>query len=133
MDEYSSKSGFITFLKRLLLISVIVVASILVCYSCSAIDRVSSYTINLNDCIGYIYESENQDTVLIINSVEQAYFNTTDETLIAVYDIEQKENVLILTYEEKDKTNKLVFLSLSENELFWQQKNIILYRWEDLR
>ena len=113
------------------LISVVIIVSVLICYSCSAINKVSGYTINLNDSIGNIYESENQDTVLIINTKEEAYLNTKEEGLTSLYSIEQKENLLLLTANNGEETTKLVFISLSENEMFWQTKNLILYRWED--
>lgn len=131
MENERSNSGFLVFLKRILLISVVVIVSVLICYSCSAINKVSGYTINLNDSIGNIYESENQDTVLIINTKEEAYFNTKEEGLTSLYSIEQKDNLLLLTANKGEETTKLVFVSLSKNEIFWQTKNSILYRWED--
>ena len=131
MDEVRSNNGFLTFLKRLLLISVITIVTVLICYSCSAIDKVSKYTISLKDSIGAIFETENQDTVLMFNSETEAYLNTTVEGFTSVYKIEQKDNVLLLTNEQPEKTTKIVFLSLSKEELFWQTKSIILYRWID--
>ena len=77
--EEAKRNGFITFLKRLLLISVFTVVTVLICYSCSAINKVSNYTINLKKSIGYIYETENQDTVLIINSVKSILLFTKNE------------------------------------------------------
>lgn len=131
MDEAKRKNGFVTFLKRLLLISVFTIVTVLICYSCSAINKVSNYTINLKNSIGNIYETENQDTVLIINSETEAYLNTKVENYSAVYAVEQKENLLLLTRQEEEKTIKIAFLSLSEKELFWQNQSIILYRWEE--
>lgn len=131
MENERSNNGFLVFLKRILLISVVVIVSVLICYSCSAINKVSGYTINLNDSIGNIYESENQDAVLIINTKEEAYFSTKEEGLTSIYSIEQKENLLLLTAKKDEETTKLVFISLSETEIFWQSKNSILHRWED--
>jgi len=126
-----NKNIFLTILKRILLIFTITISVILVCYTCSAIDKVSNYTISLKDSVGFIYETENQDTVLMFNSETEAYLNTKIENYTAIYAIEQKDNLLLLTNTVDEKTTKLAFLSLSEKELFWQNQNIILYRWNE--
>lgn len=126
-----NKNIFLTILKRILLIFTITFSVILACYTCSAIDKVSNYTINLKDSVGFIYETENQDTVLMFNSETEAYLNTKIENYTAIYNIEQKDNLLLLTNTVDEKTTKLAFLSLSEKELFWQNQNIILYRWNE--
>lgn len=131
MDEVKRNNGFLTFLKRLLLIVVFIVVTLLICYSCSAINKVSSYTINLKNSIGNIFETQNQDTVLIINSETEAYLNTKIKDYTSIYTIEQKENLLLLTKEKDKETIKIVFLSLSDDEIFWQNQNLILYKWEE--
>lgn len=130
MDE-TKQNGFITFIKRLLLIMFITVVAVLICYSCSAINSVSNYTINLEKATGSVFEAENQQTVLIINSPTGALINTSYEDLSGLYDLEQKNNVLFLTRGAEENKTELVFVSLSGEELFWQNKNLILYKWEE--
>ncbi len=121
----------ITFFKRLLLLLFLAVTAILFCYSCSAISAVSNYKIDLKSAIGNVFETDNQQTVLVINSLEEAYLNTSDAEIAGVYSLEQKDNVLFMSKGEGEKKSKQVFVSISANELLWQNKNTFLYRWEE--
>lgn len=129
IQENSSK--FIIFLKRLLLIASISIIAIVTCYTCSAINKVSNYRINLKNSVGLVYEAHNQTTVLSFKSTEEAIITTDKKNKEGTYAVEQKNNILFLTKGSGDELIKTVFVSLSSKELFWQSENIILYLWEE--
>lgn len=124
-------SGFIVFLKRLLLIASVSAAVILTCYTCSAIKKVSSYKINLKESIGLIFESQNQSIVLSFKTAEEAVITTEKKNKEGTYLIEQKSNVLFLTKGDGENKVNTVFVSLSKKELLWQSENVVLYLWEE--
>ena len=131
MDEIQQQSGIVTLLKRVVLFLFSGLVTAAICYSCSAINTVSSYSLNINDVIGVVYETENQQSVLIVKSLSEATINTTYEELSGVYTLEQKANILFLTRNVKESEQKMVFVSMSEKEMLWQNKNLILYKWEE--
>lgn len=124
----TEKKPLVTFFKRLLVLIIFAVSIMLFCYSCSAINAVSNYKINLKDNIGCVFEAENQQTVLVINSFEEAYINAAEEKIGGIYSLEQRDNVLFLKKGEGEETINQVFVSISAKELFWQTKNQYLYR-----
>lgn len=126
-----SKNVLLTFLKRVLLLFTLAVTVILLCYACSAINTVSNYRINLKSAIGAVFETENQQTVLVINSLEEAYLNTSDDEVAGVYSLKQTDNMLFMSRGEGEQESKQVFVSITASELFWQNKNEYLYRWEE--
>lgn len=126
-----NKSTALTFFKRLLLLATFAVVTILLCYSCSAMGTVSNHRIELKSVIGLVFEAENQQTVLVINSSEEAYINTTVEKVGGVYSLELRDNVLFLEKGEGEDAMRQIFVSTSDKELFWQNRNEFLYRWEE--
>lgn len=132
MDNQANSSA--TFFKRLLLVLILLVSVVLVCYYCSAINTVSRYQINLAAEVGTIFETEDQNTVLVFRSGNQAHLTTDKDEMMGLYSVEQKDNVLLLTMgteSEEEEEIKQVFLSISHEEVFWQNENRLLYRWEE--
>lgn len=123
----TAKKPLVTFFKRLLVILIFTVSIVFFCYSCSAISTVSKYKIDLKNYIGYVFEAENQQTVLVINSLEEAYINAAEEEIGGIYVLEQRDNVLFLEKGEGEEAINQVFISISAKELFWQTKNQYLY------
>ena len=111
------------FLQRFLVIFIASFVTILVAYSCSAINRVSNYRMDLNDVINKQFENEKQTVVLIFQTDEQAYLATEKE--ITTYKVEAKDNLFYLTRENSE--DKHILVPLSEYEILWQNKNIYLY------
>ncbi len=128
MDEVK-RNSVATILKRILLFILIGIIATLFCYSCSAFKSVSNHTINLEKSVGSVFEAENQQTVLIFNTSSEALINTNYDNVSGLYNIEQKDNVLLLSKGSEEE--KLIFLSLSNTEILWQNKDIILFKWED--
>lgn len=126
-----NKSTALTFFKRLLLLVTFAAVTVLLCYSCSAMSTVSNYRIDLKSVVGLVFEAENQQTVLVINSSEKAYINTTIEKVGGDYSLELRDNVLFLEKGEGDDAMRQIFVSISDKELFWQNRNEFLYRWEE--
>lgn len=126
-----NKSTALTFFKRLLLLVTFAVVTVLLCYSCSAMRTVSNHRIDLKSVIGLVFEAENQQTVLVINSSEEAYINTTVEKAGGTYSLELRDNVLFLEKGEGEDAMRQIFVSTSDKELFWQNRNEFLYRWEE--
>lgn len=125
----TSNKWWVTFLLRTLLIATLFVSIVVVCYSCSAINEVSNYNLDLADVVGVVYESKKQDVAVAFKSDTEAYLNSNKENETGTYLIEKKDNVLFINNNEFDK--KFVFIPLSDKKIFWHNRNVILYRWED--
>lgn len=125
------------FWKRFLALFIIFISTIFLAYSCSSIQAVS-YNMPISDLLGAIYESEDQNIVLLITSQTQAHLTTDDEELAGNWTMEKKDNLLVLIREvEDEETGELItgqetrFLAVSHEDLFWQNENIFLFRWEE--
>lgn len=125
------------FWKRFLALFIIFISAIFLAYSCSSLQAVS-YNLSINDLLGAIYESKDQNIVLIINSQTQAHLTTENEELAGNWTMEKKDNLLVLTREvEDEETGELItaqetrFLAVSYEDLFWQNENMFLFRWEE--
>lgn len=127
----NNNSNSLTFFKRFLLLAVFSIVTILLCYSCSAMRTVNGYRCDLKSILGLVYETENQQTVLVINSSDKAYINTTIEDVKGDYSLELRDNILFLEKGEGEDAMRQVFISISENKFYWQNKNEFLYRWEE--
>lgn len=126
------QSRAVIVLKRILAISIILITTVFIVYSCSAMNYVSNYKYNLLEDIGSIYEDNDEKCVLKIMSEKEIFVSSTFEEYTATYEVEQKENLLLLTKTTTEETTvKIAFLALSAKELFWQTKNIILYKLEN--
>lgn len=108
--------------KRILAIFIIFISTIFVCYACSAVKTVSSYNYSLEADVGSIYQSENEKYTLKIMSATEAYFYQDNSA--ESYDLAVKENVLFCTKEDV----KYIFLAFSESEMFWQTKDVYLFK-----
>lgn len=122
-------SGLLTMIKRVVVIVLFIATILLITYACNSINTVSTYNLNLKNCIGWVYQTEDQKMMLVINDINEAYLNAGDES--GVYSINQKDNVLFLEKGEEEKKEKTVFIPTKENELFWQSKNILFYHYQE--
>lgn len=123
-----NNSFLLTFIKRLVVILIFIVVILLTAYSCNAINTVSNYKLNLEAAIGRIYQSEDQNILLSINSAEEAYLHSKEET--GLFKIVPKDNLLYLEQGEGENVTRTIFVPLDEDRIFWQAKNTYLYYWE---
>lgn len=117
-----SKSRFLVFLKRLLLITVTFVAVVIFIYGCSTVKTLNRYEYNLNADIGSIYKTEDKMTTLTIISEKEA--ELVNENASLIYTVSIKDNIIFLDGQE----SRNVFIALSSTELLWQTKNSYMFK-----
>ena len=117
-----SKSRFLVFLKRLLLITVTFVAVVIFIYGCSAVRTLNRYEYNLNADIGSVYKTEDKMTTLTIISEKEA--ELVNENASLIYTVSIKDNIIFLDGQE----SRNVFIALSSTELLWQTKNSYMFK-----
>ena len=111
------------FLQRFLVIFIFAIIGLFVAYSCSAINKVSNYSLNINDVISRQYTNENRTAVLMFQSETEAYLSSENDN--DVYTVTPKDNLIYLD-KESTKTRH-IFIPISNNDIFWQDKNMHLY------
>lgn len=116
-------AGLSIFKRMLLILTVIfiIIVSAFVIHSCST---VSNYSTNIINLVGNTYASNDYKTALIIESEESGIYRLNDEDNKVV--LSTKSNLIIGINEEEDL--KVVFITVSEKELYLQTKNIMLYK-----
>lgn len=110
--------------KRILISFLLILITATIFYSCSSIYKVTSYKPRPEDLIGAVYVNSSQDTVLLLDIDDTAVFNTVDDKKNGTYVYEVTENVVSL----KNRFQRLTFVCLSVEEIFFQTNNEILYR-----
>ena len=113
--------------KRLLITFLLFLITTTIFYSCSAIYRINNYHPADGELIGTLFENNSQDTVLVLDADDMATFVCTDESKNGLYFYNIDGNAIFLTNGSKQQ---LVFIMLSENEMFYQNSNDILYKIE---
>lgn len=110
------------FFQRFLVIFILAITTIVIAYSCAAINKVSNYHLTISEVINRQYVSDNQASILVFYSEEEAYLSNESDR--DVYKVEAKNNLFYLTKENKDV--KHILIPLSKEQIFWQNKNIYL-------
>lgn len=110
--------------KKLLAFFLILIIGATIFYSCSAFYKVSSYKPRNEEIIGRIFESNDQQTVLLFHEENVATFSASEEMLNGDYAYELTENVLYI----RNDVRKISFVFLSKEEMLYQDKNVILFR-----
>lgn len=113
--------------KRLLITFLLFLITTTIFYSCSAIYRINNYHPVDGELIGTLFENNSQDTVLVLDADDMATFVCIDESKNGLYVYNIDGNTIFLTNGSKQQ---LVFIMLSENEMFYQNSNDILYKIE---
>ena len=120
-----NRSGFISFLKRILLISVLFVTVTIFVYYCSAVRSINQYKYNIYNDIGSVYLTEDKAESLTILSEKEAQLYIENSNLL--YTVTIKDNILFLDGQE----SRNVFIVLSKTEMLWQTKNRYLFKLEE--
>ena len=118
------RTAELSIFKRIILILTvifIIIVSTFVMHSCSTI---SNYSTNIIYLVGNTYASNDYKAALIIESEESGIYRLNDEDSKVV--LSTKSNLIIGINEEEDL--KVVFVTVSEKELYLQTKNIMLYK-----
>lgn len=111
--------------KRLLAVFLLILISTTMFYSCSAIYKINNYHPSDGELVGTLFENNNQDTALVLDIDDTATFICVDESKNGTYFYSVDGNAIFLTNGSKEK---LVFIMLSETEMFYQNANDILYK-----
>ena len=111
--------------KRFLIAFLLILISTTIFYSCSAAYKINNYHPIDGELVGTLFENNNQDTVLVLDVDDMATFSCNDEAKNGTYFYSVDGNAVFLTNGSKEK---LVFIMLSESELFYQNSNDILYK-----
>ena len=120
--------------RKFILLIIITILVIIILYFFQSVILVSSTKLNLNNLINNSYRSEKNDYQLSFVSDKQLSLYCPEKALSKdsyTYhlDIEKKGNLLIAKNEEK----KFVFIPLSEDRVYLQTRNVILYNVEYIK
>ena len=116
----------LTLWKKMLVIFIIFVIGVLSAYFVHSCARVSAYSYSLDNLIGNAYASGNGNITLnfVSKQEEAAYVSFIDSGSNVNYNgqMKKQDNLLLIDSEEK----KYIFIALSQDEIFYQNKNSIL-------
>lgn len=127
-----TNSSLSPIIRRIIVVSISLIVAVLFCYACNAYRSVSSFKLDIESVLGRAYTTEKQDIVLVFNAIDEASITTADQENSGTYLVHSLENVIFLTNGEGENAKKFAFIPLSEQEILWQTKNILLFQAENL-
>lgn len=114
--------------KKILLIFLTTITVIFVSYVIGSIKILNSADLNLHVLVDNIYQDKQNKYYLTFDNVKSLYLNCpikagSDEKAFFTLDIETKGNCFVAKNEE----TKFVFIPLSDDRIYIQNRNVILY------